>query len=93
LLESAVSTAGEDAVWHFAAIERARAACLAALGRDEEARACLDEALRAATSRGVLYEELLIRRDRAGLAAAGVDVDGELREAERLAQLLGIVQR
>jgi class 3 adenylate cyclase/tetratricopeptide (TPR) repeat protein len=92
LLESAVSTAGEDAVWHFAAIERARAACLAALGRDEEARACLDEALRAATSRGVLYEELLIRRDRAGLAAAGMDVDGELREAERLAQLLGIVQ-
>ena len=90
-LDSEAMTTRKGAIWHAAAIERARAACLSALGRSEEARVCLDKALVVAKGQGLLYEEQLIRKDRAGLADAGLDAGEELREAERLAQLLGIV--
>jgi class 3 adenylate cyclase/tetratricopeptide (TPR) repeat protein len=89
-LDSEAMTTRKGAIWHAAAIERARAACLSALGRNEEARVCLDKALGVAKGQGLLYEELLIRKDRAGLVGAGLDAGEELREAERLAQLLGI---
>jgi hypothetical protein len=83
-------TTRKGAIWHAAAIERARAACLSALCRSEEARVCLDKALGVAKSQGLLYEEMLIRRDRSRLAEPGLEADEELREAERIAQLLGI---
>jgi len=90
-LESAAAATDQEAIRHAAAIDRARAACLSALGQGPEARACLDRALEAAKRQGLLYEELLIRKDRAGLSEPGASVDEELREAERLTQLLGIV--
>lgn len=90
-LDSGGMSARDGAIWHGAAIERARAACLAALGRNDEARACLDKALGIAKGQGLLYEEMLIRSDRARLAVRGAEADEESREAERLAQLLGIL--
>jgi hypothetical protein len=92
LLESAASAAGQEAIWHAPVVERARAACLTALGQGAEALACLDRALEAADRQGLLYEQLLIHDDRARLAGPGTNVEEELREAGRLAQLLGIVR-
>lgn len=86
-----MTSAGAEAVWQTAAIERARAACLVALGRDDEARECLDRALEAARGQGLLYDEMLTHRDRARLAGPGTDSAEESREAKRLARLLGIV--
>jgi class 3 adenylate cyclase/tetratricopeptide (TPR) repeat protein len=91
-LDGAMAAAGAEAISQTAAIERARAACFAALGRRADAGECLDRALEAAKSQGLPYDELLIRRDRAALAGPGVDVAEELREAEGLAQLLEIAQ-
>jgi tetratricopeptide (TPR) repeat protein len=90
-LESAAVAAGQHAIRHAAAIERARAACLTAMGRRAEARECLDRALEAAKRQGLLYEELLIRSDQARRTDPDANEDEELREIERLAQLLGIV--
>jgi tetratricopeptide (TPR) repeat protein len=91
LLESAAMAAGQEAIWHAPVVERARSACLTALGHRVEARECLDRALEAANRQGLLYEQLLIHADRAQLADPSTDVEEELRETERLAQLLGIV--
>jgi tetratricopeptide (TPR) repeat protein len=89
-LAAAVTAAGEEATLYAAAVERERAACLVALGRAEEARASLDRAVEAAVGQGLLYEQLLAYRARAAMRAPGVEADEELREAERLTQLLGI---
>jgi predicted ATPase/class 3 adenylate cyclase len=86
-LDAAVAAGREDTALYAAAIERARAACLAALGRRDEARACLDRALEEAERQGLLYEQLEARRARAELEGASAE---ELRETARLAQLLGI---
>jgi class 3 adenylate cyclase/tetratricopeptide (TPR) repeat protein len=91
LLESAAMAAGQEATWHAPEVGRGRAACLTALGHHPEARECLHRALEAANRLGLLYEQLLIHGDRAQLAGPGVNVEEELREKERLAQLLGIV--
>jgi tetratricopeptide (TPR) repeat protein len=88
VLDAAVAGAGEDAALYAAAVDRARAACLAALGRLAEAREHLDSAVEAARAQGLLYEELLARRARARLREPGLEADEELREIERLAQLL-----
>ena len=72
VLDAAVAGAGEDAALYSAAVDRARAACLAALDRLPEARERLDRALEAARAQGLLYEELLVRRARAPLCASGV---------------------
>jgi class 3 adenylate cyclase/tetratricopeptide (TPR) repeat protein len=81
-LEAAVSAAGSEAAMYGAAVERARAACLVALGRSEDAAVALDKALASALDQGLLYEQLLIRRARAE--------PEELGEIERLAELLGV---
>jgi tetratricopeptide (TPR) repeat protein len=86
-LDAAVAATGDEAALYAAATERARAACLAALGRGDEALERLDRALEAALGQGQVYEQLLARRSRVALEDAGVE---ELREIERLAQLLGI---
>jgi len=85
-LDATIAT-GDEAALYAAAIERARAACLAALGRNGDARERLDRALEAARGQGQLFEQLLARRAR--VALEGGDEE-ELREIERLAQLLGI---
>jgi hypothetical protein len=53
-----------------------------------EAREHLDRAAEAARAQGLLYEELLVRRARARLRTPGTEAEEELREIDRLAQLL-----
>ncbi len=89
-LDAAVAAASDEASLYASAVERARAACLVALDRDEEARELLDRSLAAAEKQGLLYEELLARRARFELGGEGADADEELREIDRLAQLLGV---
>jgi tetratricopeptide (TPR) repeat protein len=89
-LETAAAAAGSDAAMYGAAIGRARAACLVALGRPEDAAVGLDKALASALDQGLLYEQLLIRRARAAIADPGGAEREELGEIERLAELLGI---
>jgi class 3 adenylate cyclase/tetratricopeptide (TPR) repeat protein len=90
VLAVAVAAAGEDAALYAAAVDRARAACLVALDRLSEAREHLDDALESARAQGLLYEELLVRRARAPLCEPGAEAEEELREADRLAQLLDL---
>jgi class 3 adenylate cyclase/tetratricopeptide (TPR) repeat protein len=88
-LDAAVVAAGEEAQQLSTNVDRARAACLVGLGRGDEARATLERALAAADERGLLYEQFLARQ---ALLELG-DVSGsaeELRERDRLAQLLGL---
>jgi tetratricopeptide (TPR) repeat protein len=88
-LNAAAFTAGEDAVFLAAPLERSRAACLAAMGRAADAREFLERGLRAAEEQGLVYEQLLARRDLLALAGE-LPRDEELRETERLAQQLGL---
>jgi class 3 adenylate cyclase/tetratricopeptide (TPR) repeat protein len=88
-LNAAAFTAGEDAVFLAAPLERARAACLAAQGRLDDAREFLERALRAAQEQGLIYEQLLAHRDLLALSGAPPRAE-ELRETERLADLLGL---
>ena len=91
-LDSALTNAGEETTQYAAPTGRARAACLAKLGRDSDALACLDRALAEAERQGMLYEQLLVRQARLALGVAATS-DEELREIERLAQLLGLAVR
>jgi class 3 adenylate cyclase/tetratricopeptide (TPR) repeat protein len=86
-LESAVAAGGDDAALYRAAVERARAACLVALGRRDDAVPALDSAVDAAVAQQLLYEELLARRARASLVEPPPE---ELHEIERLEQLLRV---
>jgi tetratricopeptide (TPR) repeat protein len=87
-LNAAAFHAEEDAAFLAAPLERARAACLASLGRLDDARIFLDRALRSAEDQGLLYEQLLARRALAELG--GGESEEQLRETDRLAQLLGL---
>jgi ATP/maltotriose-dependent transcriptional regulator MalT len=89
-LDAAVAAAGEEAALYAAAVERVRAACLAALGRHEEARDLLDRALASAEKQGLLYEQLLAHRARLEAGDARANADEELLEINRLEQLLGV---
>jgi lipopolysaccharide biosynthesis regulator YciM len=89
-LDAAVAAASDEASLYVAAVERSRAACLVALDRVEEARELLDRALAAAESQGLLFEQLLARRARFELGDARAEAEEELREIDRLAQLLGV---
>ena len=71
VLDSTVIAAGEDAALYAAALARARAACVAALGRRAEALEWLARALKAAEEQGLLYEQLLARRARVRLRGPG----------------------
>jgi hypothetical protein len=73
-------------------VARVRGALLAALGRLDEASECLEGALAGARRQSLLYEQLLTLRGRSELARARGHEPSreELREADRLAQLLGI---
>jgi tetratricopeptide (TPR) repeat protein len=88
-LDAAVSAAGHDAALYEAAVERARAACLAALGDREGALASLERALDGAMRQALVYEQLLTRRARLSLTEEPASGE-ELREVECLAQLLGV---
>ena len=88
-LEKAQASVGDEAAVHAPAVERARAICLAALGRTAEARDSVGRAVTAAVRQGMLYEELLARRARIELSASEARSE-ELREVHRLAQLLGV---
>ena len=89
-LDAAVAAASDEASLYAAAVDRARAACLVAFDHVEEARELLDRALAAGESQGLLYEQLLARQARSKLGDAAGDADEELREIDRLAQLLGV---
>jgi ATP/maltotriose-dependent transcriptional regulator MalT len=89
-IDAAAEAGGEEAALYAAPVERVRAACLVSLGRLDEARVALVEALEAAHAQGLLYEQLLVRRARAELAGDESTRAEELREAARLAELLGI---
>lgn len=88
-LDAVVAATGEEAAMYEAAIRRTRAACLSELGQMTEAREELAGALAAATAQGLSYEQLLALRASAALADATPSRE-ELRESERLAQLLEI---
>jgi len=92
VLDESARRAGSEAVVQAASVDRMRGALLATLGRIDEARDRLDRALALAREQSLVYEELLVLRQRAELAeSSGRDPDREeLRESERLAQLLGI---
>lgn len=91
-LERAAAKAGDEVALFAAPVNRVRAEALAALGRLDEAEECLERALAQARRQALLYHELLVLRQRALLCLIrGVEPDPEeLREAGRLAQLLGV---
>ena len=91
-LDAASVAAGEEAALLSVPVDRVRAACLLSLGRSDEAAACLDRALVAAERQGLLYEQLLVHRARRVLRGERdpEEASEELREATRLAQLLGV---
>ena len=91
-LERAAGRAGDEVALFAAPVNRVRGEALAALGRLDEAEACLERALAEARRQALLYHELLIIRERAALRSLrGTEPDlEELREAGRLAQLLGV---
>ena len=93
VLEAADSgSMSDEAALLAVPLARVRASCLMALGRDEEARACLGEALAGAERQGLLYEQLRLRQANVELAGrTGIEVEPEeLLEITRLRQLLGL---
>ena len=92
VLEAAAHRAGDEAAQSAVTFDRTRGGLLTALGSFDEARERLGRALDGARERSLPYEELLTLRERARLARAlGEPVNAEeLREADRLAQLLGL---
>ena len=89
-LDAAAAAAGDEATLLAAPVERVRAECLWALGRHVQAWEHLERADAAARAQNLLYEQLLVRRARAGFVDEAGKRAEELREADRLAQLLGI---
>ena len=89
-LAATVTAAGSEAAMYDAAIERARAASLVALGLSPAAAVALDKALGSALEQGLLYEQLLVRRARVEITDPAEVEPEELGEIERLAELLGI---
>jgi tetratricopeptide (TPR) repeat protein len=91
-LDELAEKAGEEAGQAAVQVARVRGALLAALGRLDEAWECLEAALAGSRRQSLLYEQLLTLRQRSELARArGLEQSREeLREAHRLAQLLGI---
>ena len=93
VLNEAARAAGDDAVMLSVPVDRVRGAALVALGRLDEARACFERALAGARQQSLLYEQLLILRERGACARQSGEEPSaeELDEADRLAQLLGLV--
>jgi class 3 adenylate cyclase/tetratricopeptide (TPR) repeat protein len=94
-LGAAARTTGRETMYLMSSFERARAVCLAELGRLDEARRALDVALAEAIRQGLVYEQLLVRqalRDTAEPENVPDDAEG-LLEVRRLEQLLGMTQR
>jgi ATP/maltotriose-dependent transcriptional regulator MalT len=79
-------------VLHAVMVDRVRGTALAALGHLDAARASLGRALKGARQQALLYEQVLILRERSELARlSGEHSDAEeLREIEHLGQLLGL---
>jgi class 3 adenylate cyclase/tetratricopeptide (TPR) repeat protein len=91
VLEQAAAQAGDEAVLYSVAVGRVRAAALRALGDLDEAAASVEKALASARRQSLLYEQMLLLTERSELArASGSDPSrADLREAKRLAQILG----
>ena len=73
---AATGSMSDEAALLAVPLARVRASCLMALARDEEARACLAEALAGAERQGLLYEQLRLRQatvDHAG--RTGIEVE------------------
>ena len=92
VLDDAARRAGKDAVLYSVPVDRVRGGAIAALGRLDEATAIIDRALAGARRQSLLYEQLLALRARFELVSgADLEPSGEdLREAGRLAEILGI---
>jgi class 3 adenylate cyclase/tetratricopeptide (TPR) repeat protein len=91
-VDDAVARAGDVVALLSVPVDRARAECLTALGRLDEASECLDRALAGALRQQLVYEQLLIRRLRCELARLrGTEPSGEeVQEIDRLLHLLGL---
>ena len=89
---AATGSMSDEAALLAVPLARVRASCLMALARDEEARACLADALAGAERQGLLYEQLRLRQATVDLAGrTGIEVEPEeLLEIERLRLLLGL---
>ena len=90
-LALATSTAGDEVAYYAAPLARAEATCLLELNRLVQARECIDIAVAEAERQQMLYEQLLALKARTEIIML-MDDDvppEELREANRLAQLLG----
>jgi class 3 adenylate cyclase/tetratricopeptide (TPR) repeat protein len=94
VLNDAADAAGDEAVMLSVPVDRVRGAALVALGRVDEARARFEQALTGARQQSLLYEQLLILRERAACARQSGEAPNaeELDEADRLAELLGITR-
>jgi len=92
VLDEAARQAGDEAVLYSVPIGRVRGAALVSLGRRADAATCLDETLAGARQQSLLHEQLLTLREQFSLARAlGSEPSPEdLREAARLAQILGV---
>jgi tetratricopeptide (TPR) repeat protein len=92
VMDEAARVAGRDAVLLSVPLDRVRGIALSALGHLDEARSCFERALAGARKQSLPYEQLLLLRERVVLARrTGTSPNpDELREACRLAQLLGI---
>ena len=89
--ESADLAVDEDRAYLRAPYARAKAAALMALERVDETAALLEDALNEARGQHLAYEEFLALTARSDLAERqGTENAEELREAQRLQQLLGI---
>jgi ATP/maltotriose-dependent transcriptional regulator MalT len=91
-LDEASSSAGAEIAVAAVAADRARAECLLALGRPDEAEPVLARALAGAERQRMLHEQLLVRDLRCRLARSRGEEPAaeEVREADRLRHLLGL---
>jgi hypothetical protein len=75
------------------ALARVEATALAALGRIDEAAKSIEAGLKQARAEGLVYDEaLLLRADAQLIETDPVLRQNKLEEADRLFQLLGVVQ-
>ncbi len=91
-LDEAVGSASEVVALLAVPVDRARAECLAALGRLDEAATYLESALAGAVRQRLLYEQLLIRRAADQLARERGEEPSveDVQEVERLLNILGL---
>ncbi|HEY7583967.1 MAG TPA: adenylate/guanylate cyclase domain-containing protein [Acidimicrobiia bacterium] len=93
VLGDAVRNGSGEADVYGCALARVEATALAALGRIDEAAKSIEAGLKQARAEGLVYDEaLLLRADAQLIETDPVLRQNKLEEADRLFQLLGVVQ-